>query len=325
VRPKIEDVVVYDTLCSIDPYIIGNYRFDSTGVYNVKLQTNDDLKCDSIVVLHLEKMNPIMANVSDEYRWVCADDSLLLVDYELVEGARNPFVYSVVFDSLAHSVGFVDVHDIMVNPEKQIFEIPLPKNCRPNHYSANIVLRDTVSACDGVVLSVEFDVFYSSKILESKFDNLITVLSEEENGGYEFDEYKWFRDGELLPNENKSYLYLDGETFASECYYIEVRRVDDGVVMRTCEICPNATPVVDIVESDVNVSATLLDKGQPIVIENLDEGCINIYSFTGQLIDRYQVNTDFIEIAAPQMSGFYLLEIKTSEYNLVYRIYVKDN
>ena len=104
-----------------------------------------------------------------------------------------------------------------------------------------------------------------------------------------------------------------------------LKRADDGVVMRTCEICPNASPVDDIVESDVNISATLLAKGQPILIENLDEGCVNIYSFTGQLIDRYQVNTDFIEIAAPQMSGFYLLEIKTSEYNLVYRIYVKDN
>lgn len=324
VRPKIEDVVVYDTLCSVDPYIIGNYRFDSTGVYNVKLQTNDDLKCDSIVVLHLEKMNPIMANVSDEYRWVCADDSLLLVDYELVEGARNPFVYSVVFDSLAHSVGFVDVHDIMVNPEKQIFEIPLPKNCRPNHYSANIVLRDTVSACDGVVLSVEFDVFYSSKILESKFDNLITVLSEEENGGYEFDEYKWFRDGELLPNENKSYLYLDGETFASECYYIEVRRVDDGVVMRTCEICPGVgTPVDNIYDSNPYVVNTFAHVGEPIVIANTNHAIINVYTITGQLIDTQYVDSDN-DVVKIDSIGVYLLQVATSSEIFTTKIIIAE-
>jgi hypothetical protein len=324
VRPKIEDVVVYDTLCSIDPYIIGNYRFDSTGVYNVKLQTNDDLKCDSIVVLHLEKMNPIMANVSDEYRWVCADDSLLLVDYELVEGARNPFVYSVVFDSLAHSVGFVDVHDIMVNPEKQIFEIPLPKNCRPNHYSANIVLRDTVSACDGVVLSVEFDVFYSSKILESKFDNLITVLSEEANGGYEFDEYKWFRDGELLPNENKSYLYLDGETFASECYYIEVRRVDDGVVMRTCEICPGVgTPVDNIYDSNPYVVNTFAHVGEPIVIANTNYAVVSIYTVTGQLIDTQYVDSDN-DVVKIDSIGVYLLQVATSSEIFTTKIIIAE-
>ena len=79
-----------------------------------------------------------------------------MVEYDLVEGARNPFIYSVVYDSLAHSAGFVDVNNIVVDPTTQVFEILLPDNCRPNSYEANIVLKDTISTCGDVILPVNF-------------------------------------------------------------------------------------------------------------------------------------------------------------------------
>jgi hypothetical protein len=126
----------------------------------VKLQTNDTLKCDSIVILYLEKMEPIVATIGNEYRSVCADDSVLFVEYDLVEGARDPFIYSLVFDDFAHKAGFVDLYDIHVDPSTQAFMIPIPNNCRPNSYEVNILLGDSVTACkDAIVLSVKFDVY----------------------------------------------------------------------------------------------------------------------------------------------------------------------
>ena len=312
VRPKIEDVVVYDTLCSLDPYVIGNYRFDSTGVYEVKLQSNDSLRCDSVVILHLEKMEPLAANISDDYRWLCADDSILFVDYELVAGARSPFIYSIEFDSLARSAGFVDVYDVDVDLEDQMFKIALPNNCRPNHYTANIVLGDTVSSCGEVVLPVEFDVYYSSKILEPKFGNLISVLNSDANGGYEFDEYRWYRDGVLIPDENKAFYYLNGATFGSECYYLEARRVDDGVVMRTCEICPGGgTPVDNVYSSDPYVVNTIVREGESIFIANTNEAIVNTYTITGQLVDTQYITSDNDAIKAVSLPGVYMLQVVT--------------
>ncbi len=313
VRPKLDDVVVYDTLCSIDPYEIGNYRFDSTGVYEVKLQTNDSLKCDSVVILHLEKMEPLAAYINDEYRWLCADDSLLLVEYDLVEGARNPFIYSVVYDSLAHSAGFVDVDNIVLDPTTQVFEILLPDNCRPNSYEANIVLKDTISTCGDVILPVNFDVYYSSKILEPKFDNLITVLSAEANGGYEFDEYRWFRDGVLIPDENNAFYYLNGGVFGSECYYLEVRRKDDGVVMRTCEICPGSgTPVDDIYTSEPYVVNTVVRSGEFVIIANITQADVSLYTTTGQLVDTQRIVSQSDLVKLTSSPGVYLLQIATA-------------
>lgn len=313
VRPKLDDVIVYDTLCSIDPYIIGNYKLDSTGIYEIKLETSDSLKCDSIVILHLEKMSPLAADIKDEYRSVCADDAFLSVEYDLVEGARNPFMYSLVFDSLAHMAGFVDVYDIEVDPDNQIFEIALPNNCRPNSYEVNILLKDTISTCGDVVMTVKFDVYYSSSILETKFGNLIAVLATELNGGYEFDEYKWFRDGILIPNEDKAFYYLDGGTFGSECYYLEVKRKDDGVVMRTCEICPgDGTPVDNIYSSVPYVVNTIVKAGEAIVIANVNQAVVNLYTITGQLVETQHIEYDGDAIDMVVLPGVYLLQVSTS-------------
>ena len=102
-------------------------------------------------------------------------------------------------------------------------------------------------------------------------------------------------------------------------------RSDDGVVMRTCELCPTLTSVDKVEASGIDISSTLLNKGQLISIENLDKGQVNIYSLTGLLVDSYDVMSEFIEIVAPQQSGFYLLQIVSPEYNVVYKIYVKGN
>ena len=313
VRPKVDDVILYDTLCSMDPYIIGNYRFDSTGVYNVKLQTSDSLKCDSIVILHLEKIAPLAADISNEHRWSCADDSILEVEYELVEGARNPFVYSIVFDDFAHSAGFVDVYNIEVDSEKQLFRIVLPNNCRPDHYEANILLNDSISTCGDVVLPVKFDVYYSSSILESKFDNLITVLNKEANGGYEFDQYRWFRDGVLIPDANESFYLLPEGKFSGECYYLEVRRVDDGVVMRTCDICLGVgTPVDNVYFSEPYVVNTIIKVGESIVVANVNQAVVSLYTIAGQLVGTQYIESDKAEINLASLPGIYMLQVATS-------------
>ena len=311
VRPRLEDVEKYDTLCSIDPYVIGNYHFDSTGVYEVMLKTAEG--CDSVVILHLEKASPIAANVDNGYKWLCADDSILYVDYELIEGAREPFIYSVVFDMPAANAGFVDVHDIEVDSDNQRFEIALPNNCRPNTYTANILIKDTISTCGDVVFPINFDVYYSSSILESKFDNLITVLSPEVNGGYDFDMYRWYRNGELIPGEEKAFYYLEGGVFGGECYYLEVRRVDDNVIMRTCEICPGSgTPVDDVYATDPYVVNTIVKSGESVVIANVDQAIVNLYTVTGQLLETQIIANQGDLVKLTTTPGIYLLQVATS-------------
>lgn len=324
--PAPEDTYVYDTICSDYGYVFNGQIYAEGGEYDIWLKT-EELGCDSLVILNLTKMTPMAATIRSEYRSVCADDERLYVDYDVVSGKREPFEYSVLFDAFAKQYGFEDA-DFKIDETDKYFEIPIPADCRPNTYTATIVVRDSVAYCDEITLPVQFDVYYSSDILQPKFDNLIAVLNSDSNGGYSFVEgaYKWYKNDSLLVGMNDSYLYLDefGEIFGGDCYYMEVTRVDDGVEMRTCAICPDVYVAIDDIEGvEDMISATVLSAGQPILLENAGIGDVNIYTLTGQLLHSYRIDLDNNQIPAPAVGGLYILQIKTEDRNITYKIWVK--
>ena len=323
-----EPVVIYDTICSGEVYeIIEGDPITEAGEHKFRLATKE-FGCDSIVILYLETILPVDVEVSDDYRYVCSDDSVLIVNYEEKDSARMVSMYSIVFDDFAKDAGFVEQQNKVIDSENKQFVIDIPNNCKPNSYSATIMLKDTLGFCGDLQIPIEFDVYYSSSIIEPKFNNLLTILDETVNGGYSFEgEYRWYKNDSLIDGETKAFLYLlDGETFApNDCYYVVLTRKDDGVAMRSCEICPGiGTSINDIFDFDgVVIQNTLLSSGERICIDNLDDGYVNIYTLMGQLLYSYKVSSADSMVFAPEESGFYLLHILGNKEQKVYKIKVK--
>ena len=323
--PKIEDTYIDTTICSLDSLILWGEVYKNSGTYEKMLKTKRG--CDSVVILNLTKIDPLGVYIPIREQEVCADQEVLNFEFDFIDTLRHPASCSVIFDSLALACGFVNKSDIAIDEVNKFLSVVLPDSCRPNRYTAKFIFSDTTSICGDIKIPIEFDVYYSSSILQPKFNNLIALLDKETNGGYEFITYQWYKNGELMEGEIDPYLYLpEGETFADgDCYHLLLKRKDDGVVLKTCEVCPATTPIDDVEASDIAISATLLNKGQSILIQNFDKGLVNIYSFTGQLIDSYKITSEMTEIFAPNQQGFYLLELITTDDNSVYKIYVKDN
>lgn len=323
--PTPEPTYLYDTICGDQDIIYNGKIYDESGVYEIWLRT-EKLGCDSLVILNLLKTTPIGARVDNSYRSVCADDSALYIDYEIEYGKRKPFAYSVLYDNFAKNYGFEDREWLVVDTIEKRFTIELPEICIPNRYTATIVVRDSLSFCEELTIPVNFDVYYSSKILSPKFGNLITIFDSDSNGGYEFLDYKWYKNGELLEDETSSYLYLgDSVSFAEgDCYYIEVTRVSDLVRTRTCEVCPYlTTDIDDVVASNVTLSATLLNSNQHLIIEGVQSGYVSLYSVMGQLLEAHKVECSPFVMSAPSQSGFYILQIKTQGAIITHKIWVK--
>ena len=118
-----------------------------------------------------------------------------------------------------------------------------------------------------------------------------------------------------------NYVYDDED----DCYYMIPTRQDDGVAIRTCEICPGieGTPVEDVLIPNDILPITLFDKNQSIVIDNLTEGYAYLYSVTGQLISNYKITSDESMIEAPSNSGTYILRVVTDDYSISYKIRVR--
>ncbi len=322
--PLPDDTYIYDTICDNEIYFFDGKSISKSGEYSAFLQTVNG--CDSSVFLNLEVVPSMGISIPNDYEVACADDKKLYFEYQTMEGKPKPTKYSILFDTLANQYGFVDLHNLDFDSIDSAIPFSLPEPCRPNHYTATIVIHDESSVCGDISIPVSFDIWYSSSIMQPKFDNLITILSADSNGGYHFKdgEYKWYVNNELDSAVTSPFYFLPGdETFGADCYYLELTRLDDGVVMRTCEICPGRTPIVDVFEGNDFLPITLFDKSQPIIIDGVTAGKINIFTLTGLLLHSVEIESDYTEILAPYDSGIYLLQIQTEKFSGVYKIKVK--
>ena len=325
-RPEIKDTYDSITVCGDQPFFYNGYKFTESCDTTLFLKSVDD--CDSAVILHLVVVDPFGVSVDDSYHFACADEDKLMFDFDSVANLRLPVNYSILFGSLEKQNGFIDQENIVLDPTKTIIDILIPDSCRPNTYSATLLFKDTTSVCGDISVPISFDVYYSSDILQPKFGNLITVLDETENGGYEFveGEYKWYKNDQLVDTVVNAFYYLsNGVTFNGEdCFYMIPKRKDDGVAIRTCKICPGeGTPIVDVYDSEELIQTTVLERGGLVLLNGVDDAVVNIYSFTGLLISSHSVNANNSYIVAPTDTGFYIAQIKTKDRSYVYKIWVK--
>lgn len=326
ILPQPEEVHVYDTICSGQPYSFRGKNVELPGEHRFVFPM--DSGCDSVFVLHLEMIEPMSDVVLDSSLFVCADDKKLSIGYDFIGGSRQPSGCSILFSDLAKDNGFVDLQKVEMDYVNNQLLIDIPQNCRPNKYSATLLFKDTTGMCGDASFDISFDVYYSSSILQPKFGNTIALYDSAHNGGYSFveSEYQWYKNNEILLDDTLSYLYLGiGEEFAvDDCYYLELMRKDDGVVMRTCEICPGMdTDIDDVYALDELLPITLFAKNQRIVIDNLEEGVVGIFTLTGQLVNEYHVKEFDSMIVAPSQAGTYVLRVITSDYTVGYKIQVK--
>ena len=123
-------------------------------------------------------------------------------------------------------MGFADVKGAEFDKDNMTICFDIPKNCSPNKYNVAISFIDTIDICGEVSVDVDFDIYYSSSILESKFGNLITIYDSAYNGGYSFVEnaYRWYKNDELLVGDTLSFVYLgDDEVFRTSRSYVCIR------------------------------------------------------------------------------------------------------
>ncbi len=317
---------LFDTISSLQlPYVLsGQYKgtamkyqrgredsYATTQQYTLKFTNVYD--CDSTVNLSLTVIPQLNAEVADLSPY-CADAGSMSIEYLLRHGDFDSLRIS--FSEIGHQQKLRDT-TIYHNPYAPIVEqngeisISYPSSVSPNRYPITVEFFQHPS-CGNSIKNLTWDVRYASSILQQLYDDAILIRNADNNGGYTFTDYQWYKNGQPIAGAIKPYLYETLDLGSEYC--VLLTRTTDGVQQFTCAIVPVDDTGIDKVV-DVATIPSLLHIGQDISICFAADVQVTVYSASGNLCYSTMAKQGNNTIPLPHTPGCYVLRV-TSENTL---------
>ena len=326
VIPKIQDTIAH-YMCKGDIYTFNDQIYTKSGTPRAKFTSA--CGCDSIVTLDL---TVAQSEVVDKVE-VCSGDDLV-IEYSLGDDFFNS--YQILFDADAKAAGFNDTEILPLPAEGEALVVNMPEEYKeninpicPGYYSLIVVFYYTVDGeeykCEHLV---ELDVLYAVATLEQKFDNLITIKNKDYNGGFEFESYQWYKNGEPIPGETGTYYFTEeNQLSSSDKYTVGLVRKGETEEILCCDLIPSfGVNVSNIMEHNILVVPTIVNCGDNVTVVadfDLAEKLVRWWSMTGVLLSEEVINGNKILQSTPKMQGVYLLEIVVADECILHKIVIK--
>lgn len=255
--------------------------------------------CDSTVTLNL-KVSPDFSALMRLSPKICADDKYFTLGYDILYGSIE--YHSVIFDSKARKAGFTDIPKQTANGA--YIDVFLPIDAIPDIYNASVIF-DNGSVTK--TLPVTFIVDYPSSIIVQKWNDVLALLNRGYNGGYDFANYQWYKNGQAIEGATKSYLYAANDKLDTNAEYsVKITRMGDGVTLFTCPIRPT-------LHTDVAIFPTLLSKAGNVTIDIEGTGSALLMDASGIKLRIQPLNNGINNFTVPAVSGTYLLLVKNEK------------
>ena len=286
----LKHVVLEDTILLGDTLFFCGDTLMDAGVYEYSLTSNAG--CDSIVqmTLHARVGEVVVSGVTIPP--VCADDSVVAMQVDFagrVDSLRLVFALDSMDNALSDTIvpmtgdGYVTI----------VFE-----DLRAGVYRAQ--LTGYFRTLNMFEKDVTIEVYYPSSVMEQRWDDVICVLTNRYNGGYDFVEYQWYKNGEALVGETGYYLNQPLEVGAE---YSVLLTEEDGVPLMSCPL------VVASKESEISVSPTLIKERQPVRCYVLEDANVCVYDALGRMVLNTNIEQGETYLTMPAIQGVYLMKV----------------
>ena len=245
---------------------------------------------------------------------VCEDEPGYIINYQINDG--YPDAYSIFYGDKAQQAGFVNILQEILPVGELI--VPIPAIVQPNVYEAEVQFFNTVSDVETAKLPIRIMLKYNpDKVMKQKWNDVIALYNENYNGGYFFTAYQWYRNGEIMPGENATYIYLRDTEFDLNDRYSALLTRSDGVQLFTCDFIPERRIITKPFPTLVSVSQTI-----PLN-NNTTSGTVSFSDTSGRLYSVQSINTTNQSVRVPGIRGLFILNITSNEMNEQYMIVVK--
>ena len=309
VTPTKRDTVRVN-LCEGETYTYFGQPITQTGLYYDTINQPDIQQCIvSMMDIGFQKPTVISNVMVDE---ICADDSVFRM--RTYYSGTRPQVYSLIFDDRARAEGFRSTINEPFDDE--IYGIiPQKENgdyVRPDYYSARLIMDNDICASAGTAsYDIQFLVRYPSWIIEQNWNDAVSLLNENYNGGYVFSKYAWYVNGNRLSADG-SYIYLPQVLRLGDEVVVAPTRQGENYEVPSCPIVIyDKTPELI---GDFPVEVTQTNVRGRFLIRAKVEGEYLLYSATGCLIAKGTYHKGEQVLNTQLTTGCYLLHLITNQH-----------
>lgn len=285
-------------------------EFATTNHYTLKL--SNSCGCDSTINLTLTVVPRLQKMISTIPDYLCADAGVFELPYTLYAGDYDSL--TVEFDSVARLHGFRDtviVHDPyqkpVGHPFAQTLSFQYPDTMLPGTYKVLVSTYQHPVCNTNSTDTLWLNIRYNSRIIEQKWNDVLALTNDKYNGGYEFTDYQWYENGQMIAGATMSYLYVpQGLNFNSEYTVVLTRK--DGVVQAVCPFFPE-----DRSGLQISQYPTLIHANEMIALRGVAPAQVYFFTPAGQLYKKEYVAAEQTLFAAPDMEGYYICQINTAD------------
>lgn len=311
-------VINYDSICVGDTFFIGAHTYTEPGVY--KDTALNEGGCHHFIYTHLAVIEPTIPTVWADNP-MCASEYAFDIFYTYTN--HYPIAYTLLFDSVAHSMGFEDMEDIAITEytTPMVISVPIPygedktQYPRPDNYSIRLILdngicRHKESDCYD---DSTFTMSYPKWITEQRHGDVIALLNDKYNGGYVWSDYQWYMGDSMLVGQTQPYLYIPTGLIAGEQYHVRLTREGETVDFPSCPITIQSNPIRDDFAPTMgylSVTPTCVVPGNPVVnILSRKDGTYRVTTSSGQFVKEGVFRADVTPIQIPATEGLYLIQL----------------
>ena len=292
VIPKLDDVHIYDTICSGEEYIFCGKNILKSGTYKEKLLSVDG--CDSIVYLDIV-VNETLKLDFDELVSTCGGDPVMVLPYQQQAG---------VFDSCEVKIDFGggNVYSTLaeVNVDEHIVTFSMPENVVPGYYDLTLSFGER--ACGDNKKVIPITIFYSKDVIAQRWGDVLAVKNEDYNGGYQFVAFQWYKNGNPIEGATSSICYLSEGVNLSDEYSVLLTRASDGVSVMTCVV---ELYDYSVVEDD---RVVVFNTDGDVAVESSSRARMKIWSSNGILVDELMIEDGYNLVSKHKFTGIYFFE-----------------
>ena len=303
-----------DTICMGGSYEFYGNTYTEAGTYTYRAKGTEADGCDSIdYELCLVVLDTLDMEIGAPINESCnATERKILVPYTLLAGVAT--VFDVRFDEEAHAQGFTDMIGLPVQSAEDV-TFNISSSAMPDRYIATFTFYNEYD-CGDKTFEVPLDVYYPADVMTHRWDDVLAVKNENYNNpngeGYKFSAFQWYKDGQPIEGETKSYLYLPNEKLDQNAeYQVALTREGSNESILSCPA------VFTITDEDRNVTIELQtsysqqeSQSMPMRISASKpvNGTVKVYNMFGMEVSSTQVTEGVFELPMPPTTGVYVVK-----------------